>query len=202
MNQARFVYRYEENPSKGWALTGALFGLKFLVAIPHLLIVNILQNLAMLAAYIGYFVVAFTGQMPQGIQAFTHLSLRWSARTYGWIIGYTDTYPPFETEPAGYPVEAEIPRNDAPNKGWAVAGIFFIKILALIPHFVIGGIVILVSFFAAWIGYLGVLFTGAYPRGIGDFVAGAVQWWLRVASWMYGLTDEYPPFALDARPSA
>jgi hypothetical protein len=201
MNQARFVYRYEENPSRGWALSGALFGVKTFVAIPHLFIINILQNLAMLAAYIGYFIVAFTGQMPQGIQAFTHLSLRWSARAWGWIIGYTDTYPPFETEPAGYPVEAEVPINRSPNKGWAVAGIFWVKFFALIPHAIIAGVLTIVAFVAAWFGYLAVVFTGAYPRGLGDFLAGVVQWWLRVGAWLYGLTDEYPPFALDATPT-
>ena len=37
---------------------------------------------------------------------------------------------------------------------------------------------------------------------VGDFIAGVVQWWLRVGAWLYGLTDEYPPFALDATPSA
>ncbi|MDX1691416.1 MAG: DUF4389 domain-containing protein [Acidimicrobiia bacterium] len=202
LTQARFVYRYSDQPSRGLAVAGAIFFVKAVLAIPHLIIVGALQYVAGIVAYVGYFIVAFTGSMPEGIRSLSSLSLRWSARAYGWVIGYTDEYPPFETSPEGYPVDAEIPENPDPSRGWATAGIFLLKFLAIVPHAIVAGLLALVAYVAVWIGFVAVAFTGQYPRGVGDFVAGVVQWWLRVGAWLYGLTDEYPPFSLDAEPSA
>lgn len=200
MTAARLIYSHNENPSRGLAAAGLLL-VKWILAIPHLIIVSALIYLATVVAYVGYFIVAFTGKMPEGIRTFTTLSLRWSARSYGWLVGYTDLYPPFETEPVGYPVEAEVPSNENPSKGWAVAGIFLVKLLALIPHLIVVYILTVVAVVASWIGYVATAFTGTYPPGIADFVAGVVQWWLRVGAWIYGLTDDYPPFELNARPT-
>jgi len=47
---------------------------------------------------------------------------------------------------------------------------------------------------ATWFGYVIAFFTGALPKGIQDFIAGAMQWYTRVMAWLLGLTDEYPPF--------
>jgi hypothetical protein len=55
---------------------------------------------------------------------------------------------------------------------------------------------------AMWWGFVMVMFGGRLPGGIQDFLAGTMQWWARVYAWLAGLTDEYPPFRLDARPTA
>lgn len=48
---------------------------------------------------------------------------------------------------------------------------------------------------AAWFA---ILFTGAYPRGIFDFVTGVVRWWFQVTSYVFALQDRFPPFGLSA----
>jgi len=73
----------------------------------------------------------------------------------------------------------------------------FFRLILAIPHFIVvyfygiaAGVVVIVSWFA-------LLFTGRYPRGMYDFVAG----WLRYSTRVYGygllLADEYPPFSGD-----
>jgi hypothetical protein len=73
----------------------------------------------------------------------------------------------------------------------------FFRLILAIPHIIVvyfygiaAGVVVIVSWFA-------LLFTGRYPRGMYDFVAG----WLRYSTRVYGygclLTDEYPPFSGD-----
>ncbi len=200
MSMPELVYRHAVAPKRGLAATGIFF-IKFLLALPHLILINALQSLGMVAAYIGYFVVAFTGKMPDGLYRFMEIAYGWNARTYGWIIGFTDVYPPFEIDPE-YPVAVKMSKPESPSKGWAVAGIFFLKIVVLIPHFIALAFVLLGSAIAVWFGYFAVLFTGSLPVGIQDFAAGAMQWSQRVFAFLAGITDDYPKFSLQVTPAA
>jgi len=200
VNQVDIVYRRNTDPRRGLATAG-IFGIKMLMAIPHLIIVSSLQSLAFAAGYVGYWVVAFTGQLPGSFQDFISWWLRWQTRTFGWYTGIKDDYPPFDVESPGYGIDLDVPRNDDPNHGWAVAGIFFIKFLAAIPHMIVLGILILIAVLIAWIGFIVTAFTGRLPDGIQDFVAGVLRWEARVMAWIYGLTDTYPPFELSATPT-
>ncbi|MFH1105314.1 MAG: DUF4389 domain-containing protein, partial [Actinomycetota bacterium] len=83
------------------------------------------------------------------------------------------------------------------------AGIFvFPKALALLPHLIVLAFLDLAAAVTVWFGYFVVAFTGALPVGIQDFVAGVVGWNYRVAAWFLGLDDQYPPFTLEAAPTA
>lgn len=195
MAQATLAYRHNTAPNRGLAALGIIF-IKALLAIPHLLITGALQSLSQVVAYIGFWVVAFTGKLPQATTRFLDITLGWTARTWGWIGGIDDAYPPFDTDPQ-YSIAVAIPPNEQPNTGWAVAGILlFPKVIAAIPHFIVMAFLTIAGVIAVWFGHFIVLFTGRYPTGLQDFAAGVIQWNLRVAAWFAGLTDEYPPFTL------
>jgi hypothetical protein len=50
---------------------------------------------------------------------------------------------------------------------------------------------------AVIIAWFAILFTGRYPRGLFDFVIGAMRWSNRVTGYATILvTDQYPPFSL------
>jgi hypothetical protein len=202
MSQVRVTYRHNESPRRGLAATGVFF-LKWLLALPHLLIIGALQSLAQVLAYIGFWIVALTGTYPPGFLPLIDMAFHWSARAWGWISGIADDYPPFEGDVDGYPVGVVIPRPEQPSKGWAVAGILvFPKLFALLPHVIALVFVNVAAGFAMWFGYLTAMFTGRLSPGIQDFLASTMQWNARVIAWLVGLTDEYPPFALDARAEA
>jgi hypothetical protein len=203
MTQAAIAYSHNEKPRRGLALAGVIFCLKAVLLIPHLIIIGVLQYVAYAVGYIGFWIVAFTGKFPEGLQSLIHMYLRWGVRSYGWLAGITDEYPPFESDPQSYPIDAVPPTNANPSKGWAVAGIFlFPKGICLIPHLFLLWFVMIGVAVATWFGYLIAFFTGALPKGIQDFVAGAMQWYTRVMSWFLGLTDEYPPFGVAITPAA
>jgi hypothetical protein len=194
-------YRFADRPRRGLAVAG-IFLVKGILAVPHLLIVNALGSLAGVAAYIGYWVVAITGQLPMGLQGFMAWYLRWYTRIIGWYTGVTDVYPPFEPEPSDYLPDVEPPRNETPSKGWAIAGILLpVKILAALPHLIVVALLAVAVFFGSWIGFLVVAFTGRLPVGLQDLYIGTTQWAVRVMSWIFGLTDEYPPFDLEVHPT-
>ena len=146
-------YRRNTDPNRGLAATGIIF-LKFLLALPHLIVVNVLSNLANLLAYIGFWIVAFTGAMPQATHRLLEISFNWSVRAYAWVFGFDDVYPPFETDPE-YSASIDVPVPENPSKGWAVAGLLFVpKVIVLIPHFIVLAFLVVGGFIALWIGFI------------------------------------------------
>lgn len=178
----------------GWA--GVVFFLKGVLLIPHFLILWALGTLAGVVAYVGFFVVAFTGELPQGLRDILLAVLRWQVRVGGWFVAFTDDYPPFAWDDVDYPVRFTVEDPPERSRGLAVAGIFFIKFLMLIPHFIVLWFLSIAAFFATWFGFLTIAFTGNSSQGIHNFLTGTTRWTMRATAWLYGLTDEYPPFQL------
>jgi hypothetical protein len=73
---------------------------------------------------------------------------------------------------------------------------FFRAILA-IPHFILLYVWGLVAGLAVIVAWFAILFTGRYPQGLYDFVAGAQRYSTAVYGYIALLTDEYPPFGSD-----
>ena len=96
-----------------------------------------------------------------------------------------------------YPVRFEADYPESPSRLLALLGvIFWIKELLLIPHIIVLFFIGIASFIAVYIGYWAVLITGSYPMSLFNFVAGVQRWSTRTDSWMNGVADRYPPFAL------
>lgn len=72
-----------------------------------------------------------------------------------------------------------------------------VKWFLAIPHYIVLAFLwigVVVTVIVAWFA---ILFTGRYPRGIFDFVAGVLRWQNRVMAYAFVLvTDAYPPFRL------
>jgi len=72
----------------------------------------------------------------------------------------------------------------------------FFRLLLVIPQAIVLYIIQIIAgiflFFAWWV----ILFTGNYPKGLFDFVAGYLRWNTRVSGYVLLLTDKYPPFSL------
>jgi len=199
-----------DNPSR------ALWLVKWLLAIPHFVVLIFLFIAFFLLTIVAFFALLFTGSYPRGIFDFNLGVLRWAWRVgfYTYNANGTDRYPPFTRDDVpDYPARLAIAyptwhRKGLPLIGWWLAGI---------PQYVIAGVFAGggISFAAShesWSGggsfgltgllvlvaSLVLLFRGDYPRSIFDFVLGLNRWAWRV--WAYGalLTPEYPPFRLDA----
>ena len=74
--------------------------------------------------------------------------------------------------------------------------LFWIKLLATIPHFIVLVFLGMISLLMTWVVYLWVTFTGKYPRGLFDFQVGVIRWDFPVNYCIIGLTDKYPSFSL------
>jgi hypothetical protein len=92
----------------------------------------------------------------------------------------------------GYPVKVHI---EYPQKLSRL--LIFVKGLLLIPHFIVLFVLGICAYFVTFIAWFAILFTGKYPRGLFGFTSGLIRWQTRVSSYLYLLTDAYPPFSLE-----
>ena len=184
--------------SRGWALLGAIFFLKALVLLPHVIVLYFLLLAGSVVAYVGYWAILLTGKLPAGFHEFLRNTLAWQARTFAWLAGNTDQYPPFTFAANEYPAQLTDATDDEErSRGWALSGVLFIvKAVVLIPHFVVLWFVYLAAMILAWVGYVAVLFTGKLPEGWHEFLVGTQRWTVRVSAWLWSLEDDYPPFRL------
>jgi hypothetical protein len=69
---------------------------KWLLAIPHYVILFFLTLAAIVAVIVAWFAILFTGRFPRGIFDFVEGVIRWWNRVIGYaFILITDEYPPF-----------------------------------------------------------------------------------------------------------
>ena len=72
-----------------------------------------------------------------------------------------------------------------------------VKWFLAIPQFIVLSFLGIAVFFVTIYAWFAILFTGRYPRGPFNFVAGVLRWGLRVSAYTSILiTDRYPPFSL------
>jgi hypothetical protein len=117
---------------------------------------------------------------------------RFGNRVMAYLLLMDDRYPSTDEEQAVH-LRYEYPDAEAGLNRWLP----LVKWFLAIPHYVILAFLTVGVVFAAIAAWFAILFTGRYPRGVFDFVEGALRWHNRVVGYAYTLvTDRYPPFRL------
>ncbi|MGE0056904.1 MAG: DUF4389 domain-containing protein [Dehalococcoidia bacterium] len=170
--------------------------IRYILAIPHLVVLYFLGLAALVVGFIADFAILFTGSYPQGMFNFVLGIQRWNVNISAYIFGLRDEYPPFTTDAGRYPVTYDVEYPTGLNRilNFPIFGIY-IKLLLLIPHFVVLLFVYLAVYVVWFIAQFAILFTGSYPEGMHRFSVGVLRWNQRLQIYLASMTDKYPPFS-------
>jgi len=171
----------------------------WLLIIPHMLVLGVLGFVAEIVAFIAWFVILFTGKLPEGMAGLIALYIRYGNRVNGYYLFMREEYPPFSFEttpqdPGDYPpIRTQlVPALEDRNRLTTA-----FRFILVIPHFIVLAVLFLVAFFCIIGGFFTVLFTGKWSGGLQEFVLGTLRWNTRVSAYYLLLTDEYPPFSME-----
>ncbi|MEU4313162.1 DUF4389 domain-containing protein [Nocardia sp. NPDC024068] len=198
------------------ALSRWMWIVKWILAVPHYIILFFLHIGYAVVTLIAFFAILFTGRYPRALFDYSVGVMRWSWRVsyYAWSPAGTDRYPPFSLAvDETYPADLDVDYPETLHRGLVLVKWW----LLAIPHYlIIGGLT-----GAAWVAdyddadgmasamgvpligvltlvaLIGLLFVARYSQGLFDFVMGINRWMLRVQAYASLLRDEYPPFRLD-----
>src|SRR6476620_9608334 len=76
----------------------------------------------------------------------------------------------------------------------------FFRYLLAIPQFLVAIVYGIGVLFAALLAWFALLFTARYPEGLYNFGAGVVRWGAPVTTYIYPISNKYPPFHLGEHP--
>jgi Domain of unknown function (DUF4389) len=195
-------------------LSRGLWLVKWLLAIPHFIVLFFLWIAFLAVSVFAFFAILFTGRYPRGVFDFNVGVLRWTWRVcfYSYSALGTDKYPPFTLKDVpDYPARLEVDYPASLSRGLVLVKWW----LLALPHYLVvavfaggawatwtghnqwmwssAGLIGLLVFFAGIV----LLFTGRYPKSLYDFVLGMNRWVYRVIAYASLMTDAYPPFRLD-----
>ena len=165
--------------------------IKWLLVLPHALVVGVLGFASSIVGLIGLVAVLFTGKWPRGMFDFVVGVLRWSMRVNAYALLMVDDYPPFtmDEDPA-YPARIAVPYPEDGIANWrAIAHVFM-----AIPYFIWMFFLAIGAAVVGFIAFFAILFTREYPAGMFNFVESVLRRQLRIGAYTYAMTERYPPF--------
>src|SRR5215213_40341 len=176
---------------------------RLLLAIPHLVWLNLWGIAVFLVTILNWFATLATGTPWQTAHAFASRYVRYTVHVYAYIGLLADPYPTFGGN-VDYPVDVELP-EPGPQSRWRV----LFRLLLAIPALLLGSVLATGfwyrgdsadSYYAivglltivALLGWFAILARSRMPRGLRDAGAYAVSYNAQLYAYLLLVTDRYP----------
>jgi energy-coupling factor transporter transmembrane protein EcfT len=163
---------------------------KWLLSIPHFIVLFFVSIGAFFALVYAFFVVLFTGRWPRGAFDFVVGTLRWYLRVLAYYHLMTDAYPPFSLDDdPNYPVRlnVEYPEHIA---NWRP----LVQWLLAIPYLLVAGVLYWLTGILTIVAFFTVLFTRRIPREVFELMVPGLRWNVRGDAYAYFMSERYPPW--------
>ncbi len=170
-----------------------LIFVKWLLAIPHFIILYALSIATGLITFIAFFIILFTKRYPRGLFDFVVNVNRWNANVSSYLFLMRDEYPPFSWEPGKYAVTYDVAYPEELSR-WKI----FVKWLLAFPHYLVLFLLFIGAMLALFVAWFAILFTKRFPESLFRFLVGVSRWQYRVNAYTNLMRDEYPPFSMEA----
>ena len=164
--------------------------IKWLLAIPHFIVLILLGIGALFAILIAFFAILITGRYPRALFDYIAGVYRWAWRVTAYIYLMVDPYPPFSLDPdPSYPASFDVEYPEHVDR-WRP----LVHWLLIIPYHLVAGLLLSLTGLMAFFGFFTILFTKKFPAGIFDLAVVGMRWTARANAYNYWLTTKYPPF--------
>ncbi len=164
---------------------------RLILAIPVAIWLALYAIVADVAILIAWFAIVFTARYPQGLYNFVAGYTRFVTRVTAYASLLCDPYPAFggSDDPA-YPVRLEFA---GPLEHYSRLKTLF-RIILAIPIMILRYVMELLLKIGAVAAWVVILVIGKMPRGLFDVMVLANSYMARSDSYLYLLTETYPPF--------
>jgi len=166
--------------------------IRWILGIPQLFVANVLDDFANLLAFFAFWTILFTKRYPESLFRLVVGATRWQYNVSAYILMHDGPYPPFSFDDGAYPhLSYDVVRQDEYNR-WLP----LVKWILVIPHLLVLALLGFAGIFVWLYAAIVVVFTGRFPTGPFNYLAGVARWAARVTAYFLLLTDRYPPFSM------
>jgi hypothetical protein len=162
---------------------------RIVLAIPHLVVANLLLRVAQVLAVIQWFIILFTGKRNRGLFDLQNQWLAYGAATFSYVGVMFDRFPPFVTLDGLDDMRCDLQYAEDANRLTNL-----VRILWAIPAIIIGTIIVFVGTIVSIISSITIVLTGAHPRGMFDFLVKVHRYAARLNAYLLLMTDTYPKY--------
>jgi Domain of unknown function (DUF4389) len=185
MAQAQITVPYVEGPRNRGTVA-----IRLLLAIPHLIVLEIFGIAAFVVTVISWFIQVFTGKRNEGMFNLANRFAAYAARVYTYVGLLYDEYPGFIDDQGKTPVGYQLAYAEGSVNRLTVG----LRLIWIIPAAAIGWLVTLVGEVLTIVLWFVILFTGKLPKGQYDFLIKVHRYMVEVLAYGLLLTDDYPKF--------
>jgi hypothetical protein len=169
----------------------------WILYIPHGIVLYALQILSRVVFLIYWLMLIFTGKLHPGMYGVMAMYERYNSRAGGFLIGYSEVYPPFDFNGEAADNDAYPPvRLRLPEVPHVATRSDALNVFKAIPHYFVLLFYFIGCAVVGLIGWFAVLFTGAWPHGMRDFLVRVSNYYYRVWTYVTMVEDDYPKFGL------
>jgi hypothetical protein len=160
---------------------------RLLLAIPHLIWLQLWGILALLAAIVSWLATLFAGRSPAWAHRFLSAYLRYQFHVYAFLYLIANPFPGFVGKAGSYPLEIVVAARERQNR-WKTG----FRLILVLPALLLAGAYGGLSGLVALLGWFSSLARARMPRGLRNAGALALRYQAQALGYVLLLSDAYP----------